>query len=42
MFRDWIFRNFQLAPRDNAIRVKLRMEMFEYTTRNASDASGTS
>ncbi len=33
MFRDWIFRNFQLAPRDNEIRSKLRMEMSEYTTR---------
>ncbi len=33
MFRDWIFRNFQLAPRDNAVRLQLRLEMWEYTTK---------
>jgi cytochrome P450 len=30
MFRDWIFRNFQLAPRDNEVRRKLTEEMTEY------------
>ncbi|MEZ5229931.1 MAG: cytochrome P450 [Acidimicrobiales bacterium] len=30
MFRDWIFRNFQLAPRDNAVREQLRIEMDDY------------
>ncbi len=31
MFRDWIFRNFQLAPRDNAVREELTAEMGAYT-----------
>jgi cytochrome P450 len=31
LFRDWIYRNFQLAPRDNAVRVALMREMGEYT-----------
>jgi cytochrome P450 len=30
MFRDWIFRNFQLAPRDNAVRTQLMIEMNAY------------
>ena len=30
MFRDWIFRNFQLAPRDNAVRAQLMVEMNAY------------
>ena len=30
MFRDWIYRNFQLAPRDNAVRVAVAKEMGEY------------
>lgn len=30
MFRDWIFRNFQLAPRDNAVREQVRVEMDDY------------
>ncbi len=30
MFRDWIFRNFQLAPRDNAVRLQLQEEMGAY------------
>ena len=30
MFRDWIFRNFQLAPRDNAVTVQLMTEMDDY------------
>lgn len=33
MFRDWIFRNFQLAPRDNAVRLQLMEEMNDYTDR---------
>jgi cytochrome P450 len=30
MFRDWIFRNFQLAPRDNTVKVQLMAEMTAY------------
>lgn len=30
MFRDWIFRNFQLAPRDNTVRSQLMAEMGDY------------
>ena len=30
MFRDWIFRNFQLAPRDNAVRIQVQQEMDAY------------
>lgn len=30
MFRDWIFRNFQIAPRDNAVRLQVQQEMDEY------------
>ncbi len=30
LFRDWIYRNFQLAPRDNAVRVQLNAEMSAY------------
>ena len=30
LFRDWIHRNFQLAPRDNAVRVQVAGEMFAY------------
>ena len=30
MFRDWIFRNFQLAPRDNAVAVQITEEMGDY------------
>ena len=30
MFRDWIYRNFQLAPRDNAVRLQVATEMTEY------------
>ncbi len=33
MFRDWIYRNFQLAPRDNAVRVQVAEEMQAYNTR---------
>jgi hypothetical protein len=32
MFRDWIHRNFQLAPRDNAVRVQVATEMKEYVS----------
>ncbi|NOX30707.1 MAG: cytochrome P450 [Actinobacteria bacterium] len=30
LFRDWIYRNFQLAPRDNAVRAEVMGEMGEY------------
>jgi cytochrome P450 len=30
LFRDWIYRNFQLAPRDNTIRATVVREMSEY------------
>jgi cytochrome P450 len=30
LFRDWIHRNFQLAPRDNAVRLQVTREMTEY------------
>lgn len=30
LFRDWIYRNFQLAPKDNAVRVQVATEMTEY------------
>ncbi len=30
MFRDWIYRNFQLAPKDNAVRLELQAEMDDY------------
>ncbi len=33
MFRDWIFRNFQLAPRDNAVRIQVQTEMDEYVAK---------
>ncbi len=32
LFRDWIYRNFQLAPRDNAIRVEVTGEMTSYVS----------
>ena len=30
LFRDWVYRNFQLAPRDNAVRAAVTTEMNEY------------
>jgi cytochrome P450 len=30
LFRDWIYRNFQLAPRDNNVRIQLITEMTSY------------
>lgn len=30
IFRDWIYRNFQLAPRDNRVRAEVAREMNEY------------
>ena len=36
MFRDWIFRNFQLSPRDNDVRVQVGLEMDAYL----ADADG--
>ena len=30
LFRDWIYRNFQLAPKDNSVRLQVITEMSEY------------
>jgi hypothetical protein len=30
MFRDWIFRNFQIGPRDNAVKLQVQHEMDAY------------
>lgn len=30
LFRDWIYRSFQLAPKDNTIRQQVAVEMTEY------------
>lgn len=30
LFRDWIYKSFQLAPKDNTIRMQVLMEMTEY------------
>lgn len=30
LFRDWIHRNFQLGPRDNAVRAQVNKEMTDY------------
>jgi cytochrome P450 len=30
LFRDWIYRNFQLAPRDNRVREQVTAEMIAY------------
>ncbi|MCP5028080.1 MAG: cytochrome P450 [Actinomycetia bacterium] len=30
LFRHWVFRNFQLAPRDNEVKRALQLEMWEY------------
>ncbi len=30
LFRDWIYRSFQLGPRDNAVRAEVAKEMSEY------------
>ena len=30
LFRDWIYKNFQLAPKDNTIRLQVATEMTEY------------
>jgi cytochrome P450 len=32
LFRDWIYRNFQLAPRDNRVRDQVNTEMTAYIT----------
>jgi len=37
LFRDWIYRNFQLAPRDNAVRVQVMTEMTEYISTMLED-----
>jgi len=33
MFRDWIFRNFQIAPRDPVVRLQIMEEMGAYNDR---------
>jgi len=30
LFRDWIYRNFQLGPRDNVVRAQVALEMTTY------------
>ncbi len=30
LFRNWIYRNFQLAPRDNSVRLEVTQEMTSY------------
>ncbi|MFM7871370.1 MAG: cytochrome P450, partial [Actinomycetota bacterium] len=30
LFRDWIYKSFQLAPKDNSIRLQVMIEMTEY------------
>lgn len=30
LFRDWIYKNFQLAPRDNKVRIEVMTEMTQY------------
>ncbi len=30
LFRDWIYKNFQLAPRDNNVRIEVMTEMTHY------------
>jgi cytochrome P450 len=30
LFRDWIYKSFQLAPKDNRIRMEVMMEMTQY------------
>jgi cytochrome P450 len=37
LFRDWIYRNFQLAPRDNAVRVEVTGEMSAYVDQILND-----
>ncbi|MDH3299108.1 MAG: cytochrome P450 [Acidimicrobiia bacterium] len=37
LFRDWIHRNFQLAPRDNRIRLEVMTEMGSYVDRLLQD-----
>ncbi len=37
MFRDWIYRNFQLGPRNNLVRAEVNAEMNEYIDRLLHD-----
>ncbi|MFM7490581.1 MAG: cytochrome P450 [Actinomycetota bacterium] len=37
LFRDWIYRSFQLAPKDNSIRAQVAVEMTEYIDRLLKD-----
>jgi cytochrome P450 len=41
LFRDWIYRNFQFGPRDNAVRVAVATEMKEYVDRLLNDRLAT-
>jgi cytochrome P450 len=37
LFRDWIYRNFQLAPKDNSVRVQVMSEMTAYISKLLDD-----
>ena len=37
LFRDWIYRNFQLAPKDNAVRIQVMTEMSQYISELLKD-----
>lgn len=37
LFRDWIYKSFQLAPKDNTIRLQVLMEMTEYIDQQLKD-----
>ncbi len=37
LFRDWIHRTFQLAPRDNAVRLEVASEMTQYISAILND-----
>ena len=41
LFRDWIYRNFQFGPRDNAVRLAVASEMKEYVDRLLNDRLAT-
>lgn len=41
LFRDWIYRNFQLAPRDNTVRIAVMTEMGDYIDRILKDRLAT-
>ncbi|MCP5025649.1 MAG: cytochrome P450 [Actinomycetia bacterium] len=37
IFRDWIYKNFQLAPKDNAVRAEVMSEMTSYVDQILKD-----